>query len=136
VLAKHLMRDAGLPTPDFYAFSEAAFRELGAADALPAIEDRLEFPIVVKPARGGSSMRLNFSYVSDEDIREGVRRLGAIVHEQVALYGTLTGTVVPSSPVADERPAQPSPAGPDGGLADVLHLPRRAGEDRRAGSSE
>ncbi|MFN8201103.1 MAG: D-alanine--D-alanine ligase [Solirubrobacteraceae bacterium] len=61
VLAKHLMRDAGLPTPDFYAFSEAAFRELGAAEALPAIEDRLEFPIVVKPARGGSSLGIKFA---------------------------------------------------------------------------
>jgi D-alanine-D-alanine ligase len=61
VLAKHLMRDAGMPTPDFYAFSEAAFRELGAADALPAIEDRLAFPIVVKPARGGSSLGIKFA---------------------------------------------------------------------------
>lgn len=61
VLAKHLMRDAGLPTPDFYAFSEATFRELGAAEALPAIEDRLEFPIVVKPARGGSSLGIKFA---------------------------------------------------------------------------
>jgi len=61
VLAKHLMRDAGLPTPDFYAFSESAFRELGAADALPAIEDRLAFPIVVKPARGGSSLGIKFA---------------------------------------------------------------------------
>jgi D-alanine-D-alanine ligase len=61
VLAKHLMRDAGIPTPDFYAFSEAAFRELGAADALPAIEDRLAFPIVVKPARGGSSLGIKFA---------------------------------------------------------------------------
>src|SRR5215218_10831655 len=48
VLAKHLMIEAGIPTPDFFAFSETAFRELGAADALPAIEQRLDFPIVVK----------------------------------------------------------------------------------------
>lgn len=61
VLAKHLMRDAGIPTPDFYAFSETAFRELGAADALPAIEDRLAFPVVVKPARGGSSLGIKFA---------------------------------------------------------------------------
>ena len=44
------MRDAGIPTPDFYAFNETAFKELGAAGALPEIEERLEFPIVVKPA--------------------------------------------------------------------------------------
>ena len=31
VRAKHELRGAGLPTPDFYAFSEAAFKELGAA---------------------------------------------------------------------------------------------------------
>ncbi len=41
--------------------------------------------------RGGSSMRLNFSGVGDDDIREGVRRIGKVVREQVALYGTLTG---------------------------------------------
>ena len=53
-LAKHALRDAGIPTPDFFAFSETAFKELGAADALPAIEERLGFPIVVKPADQGS----------------------------------------------------------------------------------
>jgi D-alanine-D-alanine ligase len=61
VLAKHAMRDAGIPTPDFYAFNETAFRELGAAQALPAIEDRLEFPIVVKPAAQGSALGIKFA---------------------------------------------------------------------------
>jgi D-alanine-D-alanine ligase len=61
VLAKHAFRDAGLPTPDFYAWNEAAFKQLGAADALPAIEDRLEFPIVVKPARQGSALGIKFA---------------------------------------------------------------------------
>lgn len=79
--------------------------------------------------RGGSSMRLNFSYVADEDIREGVRRIGAIVQEQVALYGTLTGTA-PPAPVDERRPGEPE------ALADVLHLPRRETGDRRAGTSE
>ena len=61
VLSKHLMRDAGVPTPDFYAFSETAFKELGAAQALPALEERLEFPIVVKPAGGGSALGIKFA---------------------------------------------------------------------------
>ncbi|HZU40990.1 MAG TPA: D-alanine--D-alanine ligase [Solirubrobacteraceae bacterium] len=61
VLAKHAMRDAGLPTPEFFAFSETAFRELGAAQALPAIEERLRFPIVVKPARQGSALGIKFA---------------------------------------------------------------------------
>jgi len=61
VVAKHAMRDAGIPTPDFYAFTEAAFKQLGAADALPAIEERLAFPIVVKPASGGSALGIKFA---------------------------------------------------------------------------
>jgi D-alanine-D-alanine ligase len=61
VVAKHELRDAGLPTPDFYAFSQAAFEELGAARALPAIEERLEFPIVVKPAGQGSALGVKFA---------------------------------------------------------------------------
>jgi D-alanine-D-alanine ligase len=61
VLAKHAMRDRGIPTPDFYAFSDTAFETLGAADALPAIEDRLRFPIVVKPASQGSALGIKFA---------------------------------------------------------------------------
>jgi D-alanine-D-alanine ligase len=61
VLAKHAFRDAGLPTPDFFAWNEAAFKQLGAAEALPAIEERLELPIVVKPARQGSALGIKFA---------------------------------------------------------------------------
>jgi 2-aminoadipate transaminase len=78
--------------------------------------------------RGGSSMRLNFSGVGDDDIREGVRRIGKVVREQVALYGTLTGAM----PEPARRP-EPAPALPDPRLADVLQLPRRPG---RPGAGE
>ena len=61
VLAKHALRDAGLPTPDFYAFSQTAFESLGAAHALPAIEERLDFPVVVKPASQGSALGIRFA---------------------------------------------------------------------------
>jgi D-alanine-D-alanine ligase len=61
VLAKHAMRDREISTPDFYAFNEMAFKELGAAQALPAIEERLQFPIVVKPARQGSALGIKFA---------------------------------------------------------------------------
>jgi D-alanine-D-alanine ligase len=61
VAAKHALRDAGIPTPDFHAFSQTAFEELGATRALPAIEERLDFPIVVKPAAGGSALGIRFA---------------------------------------------------------------------------
>jgi D-alanine-D-alanine ligase len=61
VIAKNDMLDAGIPTPDFFAFNETAFKELGAADVLPAIEERLRFPIVVKPAGQGSALGIKFA---------------------------------------------------------------------------
>jgi D-alanine-D-alanine ligase len=66
VLAKHLLGEAGVPTPEFFAFSELAFRELGAAEALPQIEERLEFPIVVKPAAQGSALGIKFARTADD----------------------------------------------------------------------
>jgi D-alanine-D-alanine ligase len=61
VLAKHHLRDAGLPTPEFFAFTETAFKQLGAAEALGEIETRLGFPIVVKPADQGSALGLRIA---------------------------------------------------------------------------
>ena len=61
VLTKHLLLEAGIPTPAFFAFNQTAFRELGAAKALPAIEERLDFPIVVKPSSQGSALGIKFA---------------------------------------------------------------------------
>jgi D-alanine-D-alanine ligase len=61
VLAKLLFVEANIPTPEFFSFSEGAFKTLGAADTLPAIEERLDFPIVVKPATGGSALGIKFA---------------------------------------------------------------------------
>jgi D-alanine-D-alanine ligase len=60
-LTKHALLDAGLATPEFHHFTQAAFRDLGAADALPEIEQRLGFPIVVKPSRQGSALGIKFA---------------------------------------------------------------------------
>jgi 2-aminoadipate transaminase len=65
--------------------------------------------------QGTSSMRLNFSGSSEEEIREGIRRIGAVVSEQVELYETIT---------AEHRlPPTPEPSE----AADVVPLrpPRR-----------
>ena len=44
----------------------------------------------VDESRGRNSMRLNFSGVGEEEIREGVRRIGKAIAEQVDFYHALT----------------------------------------------
>jgi 2-aminoadipate transaminase len=94
--------------------------------------------------RGGSAMRLNFSGVDEDSIREGIRRIGEVVREQVAMYSTLTGaqSAKPPREQSDARAEEPLPAHaaartaedgeriPDEELATVLHMPvthKRAG---------
>ena len=66
VLAKHAIRETGVPTPDWFGFKQTAFRELGAADALGQLEGSLGFPLVVKPSRGGSSLGVRFAAAAAE----------------------------------------------------------------------
>jgi D-alanine-D-alanine ligase len=66
VLAKHLMREAGIPTPGFHSLRETSIKELGAAAALAPMERGLGFPLVVKPAKGGSALGVKFARTSKE----------------------------------------------------------------------
>jgi 2-aminoadipate transaminase len=54
--------------------------------------------------RGRDSMRLNFSGVGEEEIREGVRRIGRVIEEQVELYETLTGEQKLPEPAEEPQP--------------------------------
>jgi 2-aminoadipate transaminase len=75
--------------------------------------------------RGGSSMRLNFSCMDADSIREGIRRIGKVVREQIALYSTFTGKVSPP-----EERTELAAAPERQRLAEVVRLPQRS-EGRR-----
>jgi 2-aminoadipate transaminase len=66
-------------------------------------------------------MRLNFSGVDETAIREGIRRIGEVVREQVAMYGTLTGAY-PAEPEA-ERASEADRTAAEEQLATVVKLP-------------
>jgi D-alanine-D-alanine ligase len=66
VQAKDAIEESGLPTPEWFAFNQTAFREFGAADALGRLEETLGFPLVVKPSRGGSSLGVKFARTAAE----------------------------------------------------------------------
>ena len=54
--AKAVLREAGIPTPDWVALPHDRFSELGAVAVLDRIVDRLGLPLMVKPALGGSGL--------------------------------------------------------------------------------
>ncbi len=65
-LAKYLMREAGIPTPEFAAFKESAIKDLGVAAALPGLEQSIGFPLVAKPASQGSAFGVKFARSAEE----------------------------------------------------------------------
>ncbi len=106
-LAEHFPREATWTRPQGGLFIWAKLPDyIDTTDLLArALRDHVAFVpgrAAYLDGRGGSEMRLNFSGVGDDDIREGIRRIGKVVREQVALYGTLTG-------------AEPAPARSDAG---------------------
>ena len=54
--AKSVVRSAGVTTPDWVALPHSTFRELGAGAVLDLIVARLDLPLMVKPASGGSAL--------------------------------------------------------------------------------
>jgi D-alanine-D-alanine ligase len=66
VLAKHLMLEAGIPTPPFHALTESAVRELGAGAVMERVQADLGLPVVVKPAIGGSALGVKFARTAEE----------------------------------------------------------------------
>ncbi len=63
---KEILRGEGLATPPWHSFNREAFTQFGAGETLPALTAELGFPLVVKPAREGSSLGIKVVHSSDE----------------------------------------------------------------------
>ncbi len=55
-LAKYILREHDLPTPDWVTYSEAAIRDFGAASSFPQAVEAVGMPLVAKPASQGSAL--------------------------------------------------------------------------------
>ena len=124
-LAEHFPREAQWTRPGGGLFIWATLPDyIDTTDLLArALREHVAFVpgrAAYLDGRGGSAMRLNFSGVGEDDLREGVARIGKVVNEQVRLYSTLTGTapVAPREPVATVSEAEG---------ARIVPLRRRAG---------
>src|SRR5271167_4067248 len=117
--------DGGVDTTDLLAHSEGVAFVPGRAAYMDG-------------RSGASSMRLNFAGVPDEDIREGVRRIGRAMGGQAGLFGVLTGSSPRPAGAEGETDSGDGPAAlPESAseLADVVELPRRGKQgsaDRRS----
>lgn len=81
-VAKQLAREAGVDTPDSVAIPQSTFRELGAAQVLAAVVDKLGLPLIIKPTRGGSA--LGASLVRDAE-QLPAAMVGAFAYGDVVL---------------------------------------------------
>jgi 2-aminoadipate transaminase len=146
-LSEHFPAEATWTHPQGGLFIWATLPEyIDTTDLLArALDEKVAFvpgAAAYTDGRGGSSMRLNFSGVSEERIREGIRRIGKTIAAQVALYGALSGTPAPVGvrtpraivlpPELQQPQEQSGPRAPDDELADVFELPRRPRGERDA----
>ncbi len=102
-LAEHFPREADWTHPQGGLFIWVTLPDyIDTTDLLArALQENVAFVpgrAAYVDGRGGSSMRLNFSGVDETRIREGIRRIGEVLREQVALYGTLTGEADAGTP--------------------------------------
>ncbi|PIP13519.1 MAG: hypothetical protein COX48_03950 [bacterium (Candidatus Stahlbacteria) CG23_combo_of_CG06-09_8_20_14_all_34_7] len=65
ILAKYALRGAGLPVLDFYWFTRVEW-ETHEIDVINSIEEKFNYPVIVKPARLGSSIGIAISKNADE----------------------------------------------------------------------
>ena len=80
--AKSMLREAGIPTPDWVALPHDRFSELGAVAVLDRIVDRLGLPLMVKPAQGGSGLG---AAVVREDTALPAAMVGCFAYDSTAL---------------------------------------------------
>ncbi len=137
-MAEHFPREAEWTHPQGGLFIWATLPDyIDTTDLLArALQENVAFVpgrAAYLDGRGGSSMRLNFSGVDEDRIREGIRRIGEVVREQVAMYGTLTGA---GRPEPASRRGRPVGDASSEELARVVSLPAqraRSGTGKRAG---
>ena len=106
--AKSMLRDAGLPTPDWVAMPHDRFSELGAVAILDRIASRLGLPLMVKPAQGGSGLG---AAVVREASALPAAMVGCFGYDSTALVERfIPGTVLAVSIIDRNEGPEPLPA--------------------------
>ena len=118
-VAKSIVESAGISVPQGVALPHSTFRELGADAVMAAVIDRVGLPLIVKPARGGSSLGVSV-------VREAQQLPSALVSafaygEVAVIEQFIDGIEIAVSVVESVGVVSALPAveiKPDGGLYD------------------
>jgi len=117
--AKAVLRESGIPTPDWVALPHDRFSELGAVAVLDRIVDRLGLPLMVKPAQGGSG--LGTAVVREADALPAAM-VGCFAYDTTALVERYVPGVDVAVSVVDTgegpQPLPPVEIVPRGGVYD------------------
>jgi D-alanine-D-alanine ligase len=107
ILTKRLLQRAGLPTPPFHAFSRRTFQDLGAATVFDDVMASLGAPVVVKPARMGSSFGIKFVSHPDQ-LRTAV--LGSVAYDdEIFVEQHVSGRELAVTVIGGDDPGHPEP---------------------------
>ena len=143
VVAKGLFRRAGLATPDWVVLSADAVRDMGAAQALGQLLERVGPRVVVKPSQGGASLGVrtatgpgelapallaSFSY-------HGVALVERWVEGTEVAVSVLDGQPLPAVEIAPRDGAYDFAARYTAGAADFF-VPARLADDALAACAE
>lgn len=91
-IAKEIMEANGIPTARFVSLEASSFKDMGGAELLPAVVEKLGLPLVVKPSSQGSC--LGVKLVREEsELARGV--ISALSYDsRVVIEKFLSGTEI------------------------------------------
>ena len=103
VLSKETFLANRIPTAPFYALSNAALKEMGAADAVDKIAKKIGLPLIVKPARQGSALGIKIAHKKSE-IPDAV--ISALNYDNKIIFEKfLKGTEISVSILGNSNPS-------------------------------
>ena len=107
-VASSLISGTGIAVPEFVVLPQSTFRELGAPAVMKAVGDRIGFPLVVKPTRGGSALGVSI-VKSERDLPPAM--VSAFAYGETAMIQRfITGTEIAVGVIDSEGGPRALPA--------------------------
>lgn len=99
-ISKEIFNLKGVPTPEHFCLSSVSFSEMGGAETLKNIYEKLGFPLIIKPCSQGSALGVRI-VSSPSDIGKGI--IGALGYDdKIIIEKYVEGVEVAVSIIGNE----------------------------------